>query len=335
MSLQAILSSHPEMLCRLTSRSIFFALSARKHGELTVSELTQILGQSQPRVSRHLKILADAQLVARHREGAWIFYRAHLAGGSQGPGALTPLLDSLNASDDRVIARDAERLDQCRQARAAIAQEYFDKNAPQWDTVRRFHVAEDEIEARMRAMFGSEKVGLFVDIGTGTGRMLSVFADLYESGVGFDLSREMLAVARANLDKDAIAHAQVRYGDLFALPLEAGSADAVCIHHVLHFLAEPGAAVREAARLLRPGGRLIISDFAPHDQEILREAHAHRRLGFSDEEARRWFDASGLDPVDIHTLNPPAGKAGGIAVKIWLAGAPGGASRSKPSIRAA
>ena len=308
-------------------------------GELTVSELTQILGQSQPRVSRHLKILADAQLVERHREGAWIFYRGRLARGGEGSAALSPLVDALNASDDRVIARDRERFEQCREARAAAAAAYFNKNAPQWDTVRNYHVAEKEIEARMRAMIDGAGVGLFVDIGTGTGRMLSLFADLYREGVGFDLSREMLAVARANLDKDGIAHAQVRHGDIFALPLEAATADAVCIHHVLHFLAEPGAAVREAARLLAPGGRLIISDFAPHDQEILRAEHAHRRLGFSDEEATRWFEASGLAPHDMATLSPPAAKKDGIAVKIWLAVAPGDpVHQSRPSrarIRAA
>jgi len=170
----------------------------------------------------------------------------------------------------------------------------------------------------MRDMLGAEQSGVFVDLGTGTGRMLTLFADAYEAGYGFDLSREMLTVARANLDAAGVANAQVRLGDIFAPPLEAGSADTVCIHQVLHFLAEPDAAVREAARLLRPGGRLIISDFAPHDLEFLREEHAHRRLGFSDEEVEGWCAAAGLELAETATLGPAPGGEKGLTVKIWL-----------------
>ena len=147
--------------------------------------------------------------------------------------------------------------------------------------------------------------------------MLEIFADRYESAVGYDLSHEMLALARANLDRAGVAHAQVRHGDLFSLPLEDKSADAACLHQVLHYLGEPGAAVAEAARILKQGGRLIISDFAPHDLEFLREEHAHRRLGFSDAEVEDWCASCGLKLEKTETLSPSARDKERLTVKIW------------------
>jgi ArsR family transcriptional regulator len=292
-----------------------------ERGELTVSELTQILGQSQPRVSRHLKILADAGLVERYREGSWMFYRPAPEGDPR-VDAMRGSARELAAAADRVIARDADRFRQSREARARLAEAYFEKNAGEWHRVRALHLPEADIEARMRAMIGEGQVELFVDLGAGTGRMLEVFADRFRSGIGFDLSREMLAVARANLERAGVAHAQVRHGDIFAAPLENGAADLVCLHQVLHYLAEPGQAVCEAARLLRPGGRLIIVDFAPHELEFLRDEHAHRRLGFSDDEVRSWRREAGLDLVAAETLSPQSGEKEKLTVKIWLCAAP-------------
>jgi ubiquinone/menaquinone biosynthesis C-methylase UbiE len=300
-------------------------------GELTVSELTQILGQSQPRVSRHLKILADAGLVERYREGSWMFYRA--AGGGEGEETVPTViraLDKLVGSADRLIARDRDRFRQSREARAQTAAAYFEKNAAEWDQVRALHLPESDIESHMRALAGESRAELFVDLGTGTGRMLELFADRYESGIGFDLSREMLSVARANLERAGVTHAQVRHGDLFLLPIDSASADFVCLHQVLHFLAEPGAAVREAARLLKPGGRLLISDFAPHELEFLRDEHAHRRLGFSDDEVKAWRQASSLDLIATETLSPQSGETQKLTVKIWMCAAPQSVRRLKP-----
>ncbi len=292
-------------------------------GELTVSEITLILGQSQPRVSRHLKILADAGLAERHREGAWMFYR--VAVGARENAALSAVLtavEAMVAGGDRILARDIERFQQSRETRAAQAAAYFEENAHEWGQLRRLHLPESDIESRIVDLAGKGNVDLLIDLGTGTGRMLELFAEKYKAGVGYDLSREMLAIARANLEKAAINHAQVRHGDLFSLPAEAETADIVLLHHVLHYLAEPGAAVREAARLLKPGGRLIISDFAPHDLEFLRDEHAHRRLGFSDEEVSEWCDASNLDLVKKETLSPSSGDKKKLTVKIWLCAAP-------------
>ncbi len=324
-------------------------LALLQRGELTVSELTQILGQSQPRVSRHLKIMADAGLVERHREGSWIFYRAALDQSVDAAASLGGAVAALNASEDRVIARDKDRFEQSREARAAMAAAYFTENAAEWDRVRGLHIAEEKIEAAMRRLIGEKTVDLFVDLGTGTGRILKVFADAYHQGIGFDQSREMLAVARSNLDRDNVPHAQVRQADIFSLPVENGVADIVCLHHVLHYLAAPAAAVREAARVLKPGGDLLISDFAPHDYEFLREEHAHRRLGFSDEEVKGWCVGAGLDFIEAETLHPGAQSPGhgtsvtkrstskqiepemndGLTVKIWLCRAPAAVQRLK------
>lgn len=286
-------------------------------GELTVTEITQILGQSQPRVSRHLKILTEAGLVDKFREGSWMFYRAG-APALEPTDAIIGAVRAINKSSDRVIARDGERFAQSRQARADLAAAYFEKNAAEWDRLRGLQIEEGAVEKRMRAL-APEKIGLFVDLGAGSGRMLTIFADAYEKGLGFDLSREMLAVARANLDRAGVGHAQVRHGDLFALPLESGLADVVCIHQVLHYLADPAAAVAEASRLLKPGGRLLLSDFAPHDLEFLREDHAHRRLGFPDDEVADWCAAAGLDLIATETLPPGRNDGKSLTVKIWLA----------------
>lgn len=307
------------------SRLRIMALLAR--GELTVSELTQILGQSQPRVSRHLKILADAGLIERHREGAWMFYRiAGSAGAEPARSALIAAIAAVGEGGDRIVARDAERFAQSRQARADQAAQYFQDNAAEWNRIRALHLPDSDIEKRIVQMAGDEPVHTFVDLGTGTGRMLELFADRFTEGVGYDVSHEMLAIARNNLEKSGIAHAQARHGDLFSLPMENVAADIVCVHHVLHYLAEPEAAVREAARILKPGGKLIISDFAPHDLEFLREEHAHRRLGFDDEEVENWCRAAHLQLDAVDTLSPSASKSKSdqrnLTVKIWLCSSP-------------
>ena len=286
------------------------------HGDLTVTDLTDILGQSQPRISRHLKLLAEAGLVDRYQEGAWAFFRL-----SQGGAAVTLVRRLLETADpaDPVFARDDERLRVLKKIRADKAQAYFSRNAAEWDAVRRLHVSEAEVEAKLAAMIGAEPGEAFLDLGSGTGRILQLIEGLYRRGVGVDASRDMLAVARANLDRAGITKASIRHGDIFNLPLERDEFDVVTIHQVLHFLDEPEAAVAEAARMLAPGGRLAIIDLAPHALEHLRDEHAHIRLGFSHQTLSEWLEKAGLAVEEIVDLKPAHSAADALTVTIWLA----------------
>jgi len=282
--------------------------------ELTVSDLTAILRQSQPRLSRHLRLLAEAGLVERYREGSWAFFRLAERGNA---GDIARALIARLDPNDPVIARDRERLAAVRAARAAAAQNYFRRHAAEWDRIRKLHVADTAVEAAIRAALGEQPVRTLLDLGTGTGRMLELFAGDIERGLGLDLSLDMLALARARLDRAGIRNCSVRQGDIYDLALPRDSFDLVIIHQVLHFLDDSARALREAARVLRPGGRLLVVDFAPHDLEFLRDEHAHRRLGFAAETVTQWLEAAGLDLVRCETL--PPGPEGKIAVSLWLA----------------
>jgi ArsR family transcriptional regulator len=291
------------------SRLRLLALCAE--GELTVSELTDIIGQSQPRVSRHLKLLCEAGLLDRLREANWVFYR--LARGGPGGDAAAELVAMVPA-DDPIVALDRERLDQVKRQRAAAAAAYFRTNAENWDRIRSLHVDDREVEAALVALLADEPVDDLLDIGTGTGRILEVMAANVERAVGIDTSREMLAVARVNLERAGARNCAIRQGDMYQLPVPGSSFDAVAIHQVLHYAERPARAITEAARVLRVGGRLVIADFAPHELEFLRTEHAHRRLGFADAEIMGWCHEAGLAPAQpIHL----PGKE--LTVVLWLA----------------
>ncbi len=284
--------------------------------ELTVKDLTAILGQSQPRISRHLKLMADAGLIDRYPEGAWVFYRLTDAGPARRfAGDLLALVDA----GDAVLARDRERLAAVKQEHAGAARRYFADNAADWDSIRALHVAEGAVEAAMVEAIGPRPFESLLDLGTGTGRLLELFAPLYNRAVGIDASAPMLAVARANLDRAGIASAQVRLGDIQHLPFPRDSFDVVTVHQVLHYLDDPERAIAEAARVLRPGGRLLIVDFAPHDLEFLRERHAHRRLGVARQSMRQWLEAAGLSLADDRDLPAGEGVSGKLTVTLWLA----------------
>jgi ubiquinone/menaquinone biosynthesis C-methylase UbiE len=280
-------------------------------GELTVSELTQILGQSQPRVSRHLKLLCDAGLLDRFREGSWVFHRLSQ---STPASALARQLVAACGEADPTIALDLQRLGAIKQQRADLASAYFRENAAQWHRIRSLYVDEREVEAALIEIIAAADPSDLLDIGTGTGRMLEILAPRVEQALGIDQSREMLSVARVNLEQAGLVNGRVRRDDMYQLALPDGSFDAVVIHQVLHYADRPAAAIAEAARVLRPRGILVLVDFAPHALEFLRDEHAHRRLGFGDAEIAQWCRAAGLDPA------PPRALPGDpLTVLIWTA----------------
>ena len=293
---------------------ILFALS---HGELNVTELTFILMQSQPRVSRHLKLMAEAGLISRHKEGNWVLFRLREQGRS---GALARALVEMLPATDELLAADLLRLEDIRQQRQGKADEYFSTNAADWAKLRSLHVRETDVEQAMLGLLEKSRFENCVDLGTGTGRILELLSGRAKNLFGLDMSREMLAIARANLETNKLRHAQVRQADIYALPFADGFADLVTIHQVLHFLDDPQRALLEAARILAPKGNMLIVDFAPHDFEELRDQHAHRRLGISSEHMAGWMGRAGLSLIKHDVLPPPYVNARmGLTVSLWLA----------------
>ena len=278
-------------------------------GDLTVSELTQILGQSQPSISRHLKLLCEAGLLKRLQEGSWAFF--HLASGTTVADVLGALLDAIDPSDTEMI-RDAQRLAKIKATRAQRAEAYFRNAAGSWDEIRALHVDEAVVEAAIEDILSVEAHASLLDIGTGTGRMLQLLSRRVQHAVGVDKSHDMLAVARTNLSELQYRNCNVRQADMYQLPFNNRSFDLIVLHMVLHFADEPADAIREAARVVSPGGHIVIVDFAPHEMEELREAHAHRRLGFRDDEVEQWAGAHGLQTTDIRSLPGTS-----LNVTIW------------------
>src|SRR5262245_61023653 len=288
-------------------------------GELNVKDLTGILGQSQPRISRHLRLLTEAGLIERAPEGSWAYFR--LAEGGAAGALVRRLLEAVNRAD-AVLVRDCRRAEALRGAREKAAQAYFQAHAAEWDRIRALHVVEAHVEAVIAGVLGPGPFDLFLDLGTGTGRMLELFRDRYRRGLGIDLSPAMLAYARTKLERAATLRAHVRQGDIYDLPLADQTVGAAVMHQVLHFLRDPQGAVREAARVLAPGGQLLIVDFAPHDLEFLREEFAHERLGFSNQQVAQWLADGGLELVATRQLVPDQGGAGNLTVSVWLARRP-------------
>jgi len=282
--------------------------------ELSVMELSHILDQSQPRVSRHLKLMTDAGLIERFPDGARVFYR--LSSDPLSRRLIDTVLDLLDAAAN---AGDDRRLEEVRRDREVAAGAYFERIAPQWDRIRSLYVCETAVEAAILRAAGEGPFDRVVDLGTGSGRMLTLLGRKAKMSVGLDLSHNMLNIARANVARAGLDKVELRHGDIFSTRLPAFSADLVLVHQVLHYLTDPAAAVAEAARLVAPGGRLLIVDFAPHALEHLREEHQHRRMGFADVEMRRWLGEAGLAPTAPIALPPDTD---GLTVSIWTAERP-------------
>ncbi|CDN54461.1 Transcriptional regulator, ArsR family [Neorhizobium galegae bv. officinalis bv. officinalis str. HAMBI 1141] len=292
----------------------FRLLALLAAGDLTVTDLTEILGQSQPRISRHLKLLAEEALIDRYQEGAWAYFRLKQEGKAA---TLVRTLLAAASEEDPVLLRDSERLTMVKRLHAERAQAYFSRNASEWDELRRLHISDAAVESALLKLIGTTPVDALLDLGTGTGWILQLLSNIYRRAVGIDASRDMLSVARSNLDRAGIVKASVRHGDILNLPLEGQDFDLITVHQVLHFLDQPELAIAEAARVLRPGGRLLIVDLAPHTLEYLRNDHAHVRLGFSHQVMAEWLEKVGLEVEQAIDLG--SGKEGGLTATVWLA----------------
>lgn len=302
-------------------------VSLLREMELSVGELAHVLGQSQPRVSRHVRILSDCGLIGRHKEGSWVYLG--LVAGEPTASVLTAIEGLADHEARAQFSADSARLDSVRADRAEAARRYFEAHAATWDSVRSLHIDEDKVERAIEQALADRPLGTLVDIGTGTGRMLELFAPRADRAVGVDRSSEMLRLARVKLEHAGIAGASLRQGDMYSLPLPDRSADSIILHQVLHYAQQPGAAIAEAARILAANGRLLVIDFAQHDRAELREQDAHLRLGFADDAIRGWFAAAGLGVDRIDRL-----EGGELTVILWR-GVKGPAPSARQERRAA
>lgn len=299
------------------------------HMELAVGELAQVLGQSQPRVSRHVRILCDAGLAERRKEGSWVFLRSAIGENRAPPlgAAAAKLLAAAEHDDAGFAARcseDRRHLAAIRAAREATAAAYFARHAEEWDTLRGLHSPDEPVEAALANALGTDSLGALLDIGTGTGRMAELFAPRSDRVTAFDKSPEMLRIARARLQRLPADQVELVQGDFARLPFADAAFDTVLFHQVLHYAQEPETVLAEAARVARPGGRIAVVDFAAHDREELRAIHAHARLGFSDEQMLSLLSEAGFvaEPAIALPGRP-------LTVKIWTGQKSGAAAAAE------
>lgn len=286
-------------------------LAVCAQGEWTVSELTQIMGQSQPRVSRHLKLLAEAGLLERFREGSWVFYRRAQSGaGARVARSLCRLLPEA----DEMLGVDRRRVEAIRASRRRQAERYFDAHADEWAMGEDFTADTAEVDRLLMEAVTAGRCEKLLDVGTGTGRVLQLLAGHIGQGLGVDLSHDMLRVARTHLDRREARNCQVRHGDMYQLPVTDGDFAAVTLHQVLHFADDPQAALAEATRVLRPDGRLVIVDLFAHDSEWLRTERAHRRLGFAEREMHEWLIGLGLEVEPVKRVEGEK-----FVIGVWTA----------------
>lgn len=289
------------------TRLRLLALAAR--GAFCVMEFTEILGQSQPRLSRHLKLLCDCGLLDRVREGANVWFA--LPTGEDG--SLPRELVARLPSDDPVLEADRRQAARVLAERARIASESFRQKGADWDEMRALDLPAQAVEDALLALIPAGPHGRLLDIGTGTGRVVELLAPRVRQALGVDASKAMLALARARLSGPGFAHCAVRLADMYRLPLADQSFDTVVLQMVLHHAEDPAGAVAEATRVLAPGGRLLVIDLAEHSRTDLTGKLAHRWPGFSDTSINRMFSAVGM------TWREPVAIPGPLPIRIWPA----------------
>jgi ArsR family transcriptional regulator len=260
-------------------------LSLLEREELAVQELMDVLGMAQSRVSRHLAILREAGLLEDRRDGTFVFYR--FVPPPPGPWRDTWGVVANSLRGDATAERDAAALARALDARATRTRSFFDSVGPEWDALRK--VFNDDA-LRARAIARLVDPGLTVaDVGTGTGILASELARLGIRVIAIDNSSRMLDAAHAKIAGEGLTGIDLRHGEASELPLDAASVDAALAHMVLHYLPSPGEAIREMARVVKPGGSVVIVDFVRHQHEWMRQELGVTWLGFSDDEVEGWF----------------------------------------------
>ncbi len=295
-------------------------LALTAYGTFCVMELTEILGQSQPRLSRHLKQLCDCGLLNRVREGANVWFALP-------PPTQDDLARGLIArlpQDDPVLENDRRQARRVLAERARIASESFRSRGADWDEMRALGLPASDVEAALLELLHAAPLGRLLDIGTGTGRILEVLAPHFAVGVGIDASKAMLALARTRLAGMQFAHCTVRQADMYRLPEPDASFDTIVLHMVLHHAEDPAKVIAEAARVLRPGGRMVVVDLALHGQDLITAKLAHRWPGFDDRTVRDWFNDAKLQRNDAVTIDGP------IRTCLWLCTRPADATCPEP-----
>lgn len=264
--------------------------------ELTVSELCAVLQLPQSTVSRHLKTLADAGLVVSRRDGTSRFYSpAPDEGGAQ---ARIWEVTRATLADTPAATADARRLDRVLARRSETSQQFFATTAGQWDRLRdELFGADFALGALVGLIPDTWVVG---DLGCGTGATTASLAPNVARVIGVDGSSEMLAAAARRLGR--FTNVDLRKGTLEALPIDRASLDAAVMMLVLHHVPAPAEALAEAARVIKPGGRLLLVDMAPHEHDEYRRQMGHVWLGFAEDHVRRLLTHAGFSNVRVQPL---------------------------------
>ena len=295
-------------------------LALAASGSFCVMEFAAILGQSQPRLSRHLKLLCEARLLERVPEGGNVWFVVP----PTEEGKLARELIARLPPEESILVADRREAARVLAERARVASDSFRRQGADWDEMRALGLPAAAVAEALRALLPEPRLGRLIDIGTGTGGVLEAFADRLTLALGIDASRAMLALARTRLAKPGLEHCTVRQGDMYRLPAADGSFDVAVLQMVLHYAQDPAAALIEAARTLRPGGQLVVVDLAPHGRTELRELLAHRWLGFGDADMETLLRQAGLQP------GPPVAVSGALAIRLWPARrAAAGAARTE------
>jgi ArsR family transcriptional regulator len=257
-------------------------LNVLRHFELNVNEIVKLLDMGQSRVSRHLKIMNDSGLLVSRRDGLWVFYSAPT--NSDVSGFIDSISDLL--SEDPVLDADLERAGDILNDRKKETSRFFDSVAEDWEAMKRTIIGERDLAADILEHIKSCDV--VADLGCGTGDLLVHLKKKAKTIIGVDNSPRMLERAERYCAGNGL-NADLRIGELEHLPMRNAEADCVIINLVLHHLAVPLDGIREARRVLKKGGRMLVTDFDKHEDETLRGQYGDRWLGFAKEEVEKWM----------------------------------------------